>query len=452
MCDIVLAPPAATGAGTMLFGKNSDRQPNEAQIVELLPRASHERGAMVKTTYLTIPQVAQTHAVLLCRPFWIWGAEMGANEHGVVIGNEGVHARTPAPQTPALIGMDLIRLALERAATAEHAVDVITNLLEKHGQGGNCGHRSPSYYHNSFMIADAYDAFVLETVGREWLVEQVGGVRAISNGYSIDGDVSRSSGGLKTLLRSYGCEPAGRIDYASVINDPKRSHISSAAARRTRAESLLSSVGGGVTTADLMQVLRDHDIDGGHAWRPNLDMPFSLCIHAGLRAKNAHTTGALVSEMSGAASVHWVTATAAPCLSIFKPVLTDVPLPPHGPSPTHRFDADTLWWSHERWHRAALMGDFRRVSAAIRPERDALEAEFRVRVNDVLNGGGAADREEVIAACWRDALAAERRWQSSVRTVPIQDDGEFAREWRKLNELAGLPTAETTRHPSDTEK
>lgn len=439
MCDIILAPPAASASGGMLFGKNSDRQPNEAQIVELSPGANHPEGATVTTTYLTIAQVARTHAVLLCRPFWIWGAEMGANEHGVVIGNEGVHARTPAPQTPALIGMDLIRLGLERAATAEQAVDVITTLLHRHGQGGNCGHEVPSYYNNSFMIADARDAFVLETVGRDWLVENVEGVRALSNGYSIDRDVSRTSAELPALLRSYGFDPDSVRDYSAAITDPARSHISSAGARRARATSLLATKASRLSALDMMRILRDHDLDGQYpdGWHPRLDVPFSLCIHAGTRARNAHTTGALVSEIRDTAPVHWVTATAAPCLSIFKPVLMDVAIPSHGAAPTGRFDAGALWWQHEQWHRRALLGDFSAVLQAIGAERDALEAGFHARVNAVLNGGDAADRASVIAACWREALAAQHRWRSMHRPASLHEDSDFAGEWRRLNDAAG---------------
>jgi dipeptidase len=80
---------------------------------------------MVRCTYIEIPQVAETFAVLLAKPFWIWGAEMGANEKGVTIGNEAVFTKVPMEKQPGLIGMDFLRLALERAATARFALEVI---------------------------------------------------------------------------------------------------------------------------------------------------------------------------------------------------------------------------------------------------------------------------------------------------------------------------------------
>src|SRR5208282_2919408 len=111
MCDTIVALPEATAGGAVLFGKNSDRERNEAQSVEFVPRAEHAPGGKVACTYIAIPQARHTYAALLCRPFWMWGAEMGANEHGVVIGNEAVHARTPPQEEPALPRMDLLRLA-----------------------------------------------------------------------------------------------------------------------------------------------------------------------------------------------------------------------------------------------------------------------------------------------------------------------------------------------------
>lgn len=78
------------------------------------------------------------------------------------------------------LGCDLkhfaCRLALERADTAERAVDVITELLEKYGQGGNCMEDECGFtYHNSFLISDRTEAWVLETAGKYWAAERVEG-------------------------------------------------------------------------------------------------------------------------------------------------------------------------------------------------------------------------------------------------------------------------------------
>ena len=196
MCDTLVAVGEATADGTVILAKNSDRQPNEAHVLAHVPRARHEAGATVKCTYIEIPQVEETYEVLLSKPFWIWGCEMGVNECGVAIGNEAVFTKEPYDKEPGLLGMDLIRLALERADTARQALDVIVELLETYGQGGNCGFRHEEYYHNSFIIADPHEAWVLETAGKFWAAERVRGVRTISNGLTIGGEWDLASPGL----------------------------------------------------------------------------------------------------------------------------------------------------------------------------------------------------------------------------------------------------------------
>lgn len=69
------------------------------------------------------------------------------------------------------------RLGLERADTAEKALTVIVDLLEKYGQGGNCMESHMVFtYHNSFLIADRKEAWVLETSGKYWAAEKVEGM------------------------------------------------------------------------------------------------------------------------------------------------------------------------------------------------------------------------------------------------------------------------------------
>ena len=188
----------------VLFAKNSDRDPNEAQTPRWYEAADHGlRPGDVDCTWISIPQVEHTHAVLLSQPWWMWGAEMGANEHGVVIGNEAVFTNQPLGGRPARDGPVAARR--ERAATADDAVGVIVELLERHGQGGPCSHEKPGFsYHNSFLVADPSGAIVLETAGANWAVEQVTGRgRSISNGLSIPGFAEHFTS--TTAARSTSC-------------------------------------------------------------------------------------------------------------------------------------------------------------------------------------------------------------------------------------------------------
>ena len=55
MCDTF----GRLGQSGAYFAKNSDRSPNEPQVVEYFPAAVHEE-AMVKTTYIEVEQVKET--------------------------------------------------------------------------------------------------------------------------------------------------------------------------------------------------------------------------------------------------------------------------------------------------------------------------------------------------------------------------------------------------------
>src|SRR6476620_4947762 len=137
MCDSMIAVKSDTADGVAIFAKNSDRPPNEGQFIKYIPAEDHPKGKTVKCTYIEIPQVAHTNAVLLSKPYWIWGAEMGVNDQNVVIGNEAVFPKVPVEKNTRLIGMDLLRLGLERGSTALEALQVMIDLLERFGQGGS---------------------------------------------------------------------------------------------------------------------------------------------------------------------------------------------------------------------------------------------------------------------------------------------------------------------------
>ena len=64
-CDTFVALPPATPPGTTIFGKNSDRPCGEGQSVRRYPAADHPADCNLQCTYISIPQVQHTYAVLL---------------------------------------------------------------------------------------------------------------------------------------------------------------------------------------------------------------------------------------------------------------------------------------------------------------------------------------------------------------------------------------------------
>jgi dipeptidase len=444
MCDTISVRVGTPEAPRLLFGKNSDRQRNEAQAVERIAGERFAPDSDLSCTYLTIPQVAETADVLICRPFWGWGAEMGANVHGVVIANEGLHARSPAPIEQALTGMDLVRLGLERARDADEAVAVITGLLARYGQGGDCGHLIPSFYNNGFLVADHSRAFVIETVGREWMVEAAPALRTMSNGYSI-ARPSATSAGLDGLIANSGWEEesGSEVDtrnYAAMIGNPDREHIGHAGRRRARSAALLDGGDGPLGIDRVFRMLRDHGATDGFArnWRGQGGDAVTLCMHAGAEPRIGQTVGSMASDLQSEGGLHWVTATAAPCLSIFKPAFADLPLPLVEPDPRGEFDEATLWWRHERAHRAAL-ADLPGTIAAVAAERDALEARFVVDMAEVRHGPAAA-RAQALAECWTAAEAWEADLASAVGgALPSPaDPDDYAAIWTEHSRIAEI--------------
>ena len=191
MCDTLCVLGAARHPVRQELRPSRERSCRWSRRTDAAPR-----GARLRTQYLELPDRGAV-ATVLSRPTWLWGAEHGVNEHGVAIGNEMVNTvDDPRAAPAALLGMDLVRLGLERAASAEDALDVMTTLLERHGQGGVGDAVNDVAYWSSFLIADHDSAWVLETSGRSWAARPVEGGGAISNRLTLRRDWTRASPGV----------------------------------------------------------------------------------------------------------------------------------------------------------------------------------------------------------------------------------------------------------------
>lgn len=445
MCDTMVALGSATKSGATLFAKNSDRDANEAQIVELLPTQSHAADASVRLTYIEIPQARRTHAVMLSRPYWMWGAEMGANEHGVAIGNEAILTKVPPGKTPGLIGMDMVRLGLERATSAGEALTLLCTLVETYGQSGNCGHPQAArfYYHNSFLIADRTCAFVLETIGKEWICEKITGTRSISNTLTIGEDYDAMSDGLEVLAQTVGWTKGTRFNFREIFGAKVLSELASGPTRWRRTTACLAEGRGSLTPLDMMRILRDRGkgASGNPNWRPDGLMNGTVCAHAsfGPARRFGQTVGSQVSLLGTGADRgddrHFMTATAAPDTGIFKPLPLDPAQLPRqlAAKPSGTFDTASLWWRHETLHRAVLKDYVARLGAFERA-RDQLEEEM---VEKALGTEGAASCQDA----WDSADEAAQKWLRLAEATPARNGGSpaYRFHWHRLAQKAKFP-------------
>ena len=336
----------------MVFAKNSDRPPAEAQV--LLAHGARTAGGSIDTQYLRVPDRGG-YAFIGSHPTWLWGAEHGVNEHGVAIGNERIWTIDDAyALPPALLGMDLVRIGLESARTADAALDAITTALAEHGQGGfgEPGHKSP--YFSSFLVVDARGGWVIETSARTWAARPVGDGSAISNRISLSTDWTRAS---DDVAPGTDFDRWRAPDIPTALADHRLAATRNCVAHRSIGDNASAA-------ADAVATLRDHGAgpwgtpgsDTGHAVSPvpnGLAPDFAgvtVCMHVG---ELQTTTAAIVVDLRADAPARAWACLGSPCCGVFVPVF-----PPRVP---------TVLSDESRWHRFTDLR--RRVEA----KPDALE-------------------------------------------------------------------------------
>ena len=285
MCDCLVALSANTAAHHALFAKNSDRPPAEPQIMRWNP--SRRDAGVTRTTYTEVAaHDGDTLACALSMPDWCWGAEHGVNEAGVAIGNETIYTTLDPRGAPdALIGMDVVRLGLERATSALNAVQVMSELITRYGQGGSghdtrSGQRARPYW-SSFLIADANDAWVMETSGREIATHQVSSTWAISN---------------RTTIPSFDARYRHPQQPVEQLVDP----------RLNASRALLAS--GPLTVDGVQEHLQAH-VGGRDGW--------TVCMHAEVDGECVEaTTASMIVELSDDPNVWW--AQGSPCVTPYQ--------------------------------------------------------------------------------------------------------------------------------------
>jgi hypothetical protein len=275
--------------------------------------------------------------------------------------------------------MDLVRVGLERAKTAEEAVEVMGALLETHGQGGIADAAHQEAYDSSFLVADPDQVFVLDTAGSEHAAASFPAGTAISNRLSLGSEWGIASASLapgEDFTRRY---DAGR--------DTRYADVRLAASRAF----LRAGPPGGLTPAATAAHMRDHGRGPWGAPRARLDAEpvpppaqvgedlsgVSVCMHVRDLAVTTSSMIARLPHRAGRdASLRAWVAAGSPCVSVYVPCF---PRAASGPPPyvPLELSGDELWNAADRLRRRveADPGALLEVRRVLDPVEDELWAE-----------------------------------------------------------------------------
>jgi secernin len=471
MCDTWVAMSDVTLAGHVILAKNSDRPIFDCQPLVFYPRTEWPSQQTLQLEYVELPQVDVTYATLGSSPYWCWGYEEGINEHRVAIGNEAIYTKTFREAADAyrterelgfgLLGMDLIRLALERSQSAAQAIEVIGALVERYGQFGS-GVPTKSHteggYDNSFLVADPTEAWIVEAIGRRWVARRItSGSASISNQLSIRTVWDAGSSDVVDYAlrkRWWPTETPRPFDVAHAYIDetvPRQlSHI-----RAMRSHQLLAEQSGRITPQWMMRIARDHYeetfLQGPYFDAADPDF-LSLCMHvspAGFTWGNTVTSCvAMLPQTSDEPPVFWWTP-GPPCNGCYVPFFVHGSRLPaivsqagavgkHVVSP-HRAEVDTFnphsyWWLFRRLTDLvkgdpikALPGCYPTRNRLVRMRFDPLEQEFATEIPEVLRSyarsGDAQILNDFTDRCVRRVVATLQGVLKEVAEVGVEAVG-----------------------------
>jgi len=186
-------------------------------------------------------------------------------------------------------------------------------------------------YHNSFIIADSKEAYVLETADKWWVVEKVRDIRSISNSLSIRGmGDTRRSGILQHAIENGYCKDDDHFDFASAFSQEPIPDIFSPLSRPGKTQQLLKKHKGRISSALMMDFLREHEA--------------GICMHGGFESVGSEVS---LLNKNPIKSIHWFTGSTNPCRSVFKPFA----FPSEGfkvmkPGPYDKVDPKWFWTRH----------------------------------------------------------------------------------------------------------
>jgi dipeptidase len=278
---------------------------------------------------------------------------------------------------------------LERCHSARQALELITDLVVRHGQ------RGPDETDNVLLVADPREAYVVEAAGAHWAWAEVRELRAVSDVGLIRQDWQRLSPGLaeEVFCGQLWPDDGDKLDFGGCLGlEPMGRE--SALRRWGRAALLLEQQNGHIDAGFLRRLLADHYEGTSYEIDPQDASagPRSLCRHAG--GDGTFTVASCLVMLEAEAIPHAWCAFGPPCLSVYLPVFVDGDLPAaYGmalsgeAAPAGEAGGHPLLWVDQLLHTPSRWPQWRRALAQFQARIDQDTEEFLAEVERLAQQG-----------------------------------------------------------------
>lgn len=402
-CTSVIVNKDLTADGSVILGHNEDLSNYSAHHYFHTPRATHDAGEVVTTFYgAKVPQVPLTYAYTGTTLFDIsyspGAVTSGVNEYQVAVVNNASYRRdapSPLPSEGRLIWTEFTKFALERAKTAEEAVDVIGALASTYKLGADSG--------SMFGVTDTKEGWWVEvTLDGQWIAErtQSGSATVRANIFRIGEIKDAKNFKYSDDLISYAVakgwyDPKDTFNFTTVYAEPTKVDSQYNLRRENRVKDLLQTSVAAKTVAPqlIMSIWRDHyegtkyDLTDGHRLgSPHQTEERTLCrmdteVSTVIQSR-AQIKGQDVPADIGA--LCW-RAMATPCSSIYTPwYLGSLEVPKEYQTGDSQFTKKSAYWtarnlskSLDMRYRDAVVDEVKRVQSKFEDQefasQDAIE-------------------------------------------------------------------------------
>jgi dipeptidase len=265
-------------------------------------------------------------------------------------------------------------------------------------------------------------------------------VYSISNCLTINDHWDIASRNLVDFAMQKGFSKSAQdFNFANSYSDFLFTNFGKGRKRRETTYCVLEEQRGEVTIESMMRTLRHHEDENFDPQSSITDV--DVCMHAGFGPiRVSQSTASMVVYLDKDNTLIFATGTSAPCTSIFKPMWMDAfslaDASALGPTPASTFDSESLYWTHERLHRATLLNYPERIKAYA-AERDEMESRFTQAALG-LNRASAKQRADFTAQCFRESIAAEAEWLKRVEKIPAHKKFLSTIAWNGFNKKAAM--------------